>query len=251
VRIVAAAVAFVALCLGVPEPAVAGAGNVTSWEGHSWVATNGGMAGVAQGNPANVFVDSQGFLHLQVVRRNGRYTSAELFSRDLMGFGTYQWWIQGGIDTMDPATVLGLFPYGPQAGIGQDGENELDIEFSKWGGTLCSGKCNADFTFWPSTGNVKIGPAEHDWELSLHGTTLTTARLTWTSTSVTATVMSGLQPLGTTKNVLQTWTYRPANPAVHIPQRAVPLGINFWCYEAFPRTNQSVVIRAFKYVRAS
>ena len=205
------------------------------------------MAGVAQGDSRNVFIDRQGYLQLGIVNRNGTYTSAEVFSRDLMGFGTYQWWIQGPVDGMDPATVLGLFPYGPQAGIGVDGENELDIEFSKWGGTLCGGRCNADFTFWPSTGQLRVGPAEKDYALNLHGSNLTTARLTWTSTSVTATVMLGPQPLGTTRNVLQTWTYRPANPKLHIPQRPVPLGMNLWCFEAFPRANQFVVLRAFTF----
>ena len=84
-----------------------------SWEGHTWRVTNGGMAGVAKGNPANVSIDSHGYVHMRIVKRDGIYTAAEMFSTDLMGYGTYQWWIQGKIDDMDKSTVLGLFPYGP------------------------------------------------------------------------------------------------------------------------------------------
>ena len=40
--------------------AVAPARPTISWKGHTWRVTNGGMAGVAKGNPANVSIDSHG-----------------------------------------------------------------------------------------------------------------------------------------------------------------------------------------------
>jgi hypothetical protein len=165
-------------------------------------------------------------VHLRIVNNSGVYTASEIFSTDKMGYGTYQWWIQGSIDNMDKSTVLGLFPYGPVAGIGKDAENELDIEFSKWNNTLCSGTCNADFTFYPSTGNRSLGPTEKDFNIALKGGTLTTARLVWTPTSVTGTVMSGLQPVGTTANVLETWTFAPSDYKARIPQLPLPTGMN-------------------------
>jgi hypothetical protein len=128
-----------------------GAGDVLSWKGRTWSVTTGGMAGVAKGDPANIFVDQNGYLHLRIINRGGTYTASELFSQDRIGFGTYQWQIQGHVDNMDKSTVLGLFPYGPKAGIGVDAENEIDIESPKWNNT-CNG-CNADFTFCPATGN--------------------------------------------------------------------------------------------------
>ena len=106
---------------------------------------------------------------------------------------------------MDPTTVLGLFNYGARAGIGVDAENEIDIEFSRWNNT-CHG-CNADFTFYPSTGNKALGPMEDNFIYDPHGSTLTTARFEWSSTRIAATVMGGLQPLGTTANVLQTLAF--------------------------------------------
>ena len=218
-----------------------------NWKGHQWAVTTGAMAGVARGNPANVSVDANGYLHLKITNNGGAFTAAELFSKDNLGFGTYQWQIQGSIDNMDPATVLGFFPYGPQASIGIDGENELDIEFSKWGNTLCGGACNADFTFFPSTGNKSIGSTENDFKVNLGAGALTTARLVWNSTSVVATVMSGLQPVGTTANVLHTWTFSPSDYTVRIPQQPVPVGMNLWCFQTTPASNQEVIIQDFQF----
>ena len=222
-----------------------------NWMGHNWTVTNGPMAGVARGRPSNVQLDANGYLHLMITRKRGGATAGELFSNDRMGFGTYQWQIQGPVDNMDPHAVLGLFPYGPQNGLGVDGENEIDIEFSKWGNTLCGGACNADFTIYPSTGNAGVGPTEDDFRVNLGGVDLLTARMSWSSRSIVETVMSGLQPPGTTQNVLHTWTFAPPDYLLRIPQTPVPLGMNLWCFRKKTATSQSVIIRSFEYLPSS
>ena len=68
---------------------VAGAQTI-AWSGHKWKKTNGHMAGVALGDPANVTIDGHGFLHLRIVKQNGKWTAAELFTTENLGFGTYQ-----------------------------------------------------------------------------------------------------------------------------------------------------------------
>ena len=214
------------------------------WQGHTWNVTNGGMAGVAPGSPKNVSVDSNGYLHLHITKNNDKWTAAELFTVDNLGFGTYQWVVQGDVWNMDPVTVLGLFPYGPTNGIGKDGSNEIDIEFSQWDKT-CS--CNADFTIYPSVRRPK-GQSSFERNFTVSdGTHLTTARMEWNSSRVVFTLMSGNQPIGTTANVLKTDTYKPSNPA-DIPQQPLPVGINFWAFTAVPSTNQSAVIQSFQYV---
>jgi hypothetical protein len=237
----------VSLAIGM-LPATSHASTQLNWMGHEWSVTNGRMAGVARGRPSNVQVDSSGYLHLMITKKRRSVTAGELFSNDRMGFGTYQWEIQGAVDNMDPHAVLGLFPYGPQNGIGRDGENEIDIEFSKWANTLCGGACNADFTVYPSTGNSATGSTEDDFNVNLGGGDLVTARMTWSSTSIAETVMSGLQPLGTTQNVLHTWTFAPPDYLVRIPQEPVPLGMNLWCFQKKAASSQDVIIRSFQYV---
>ena len=213
------------------------------WQGHTWNVTTGGMAGVAPGNPHNVFIDAKGYLRLKITNNDGKWTAAQLFTVDNLGFGTYQWVVEGSVWNMDPVTVLGLFPYGPANGIGIDASNEIDIEFSQWDNT-CS--CNADFTIYPSVYHQGKSSFNRNFTVN-NGKNLTTARMVWSSTSVVFTLMSGDQPIGTTANVLQTATYKPSN-TTNIPQQPIPVGMNLWAFQAVPATDQSVIIQSFQYV---
>jgi MYXO-CTERM domain-containing protein len=216
------------------------------WKGHTWQVTSGGMAGVCEGNPANVSIDANGFLHFRISNAGGTWTASEIFTTDKLGFGTYQWHVDGPIDVYDENVVLGLFPYGPAAGIGDDGTNEIDIEYSRWG--RANGP-NGDFTNYPASGTT-IG--EMSYTFSLGGMTLSTSRFTWTATSITSSLLGGLQPVGGNEGLIKTWTYAPSNPTVNIPQQALPLGMNLWCFEAPPSDGQPVeiVIRDFTFVPA-
>jgi hypothetical protein len=219
-----------------------------TWAGHSWKITSGGMAGVAPGNPANVSIDASGYLHLNIVNSNGKWTASEVFTTDEMGFGTYQWVVEGNVYEMDPTTVLGLFTYGPTHHLGADAENEIDIEFSQWNKT-CHG-CNADFTVYPSTGNRKPNGVSA-WEDNFHveGGRLTTARMEWSSDHIVFTLMKGVHPIGTVADVIKTETY--SSNTTNIPQVASPVGINLWCFKQTPSKDESVVIRDFRFVAAS
>ena len=216
-----------------------------TWANHTWKVTSGGMAGVAPGNPANVTIDAKGYLHLRIVHHKRKWTASEVFTTDDFSFGTYQWVVEGNVYDMDPTTVLGLFPYGPTHHFGGDAENEIDIEFSQWNKT-CHG-CNADFTVYPSTGNRKP-KGDSAWEDNFHvtGGTVTTARMQWFSDHIVFTLMDGAQPVGTTANVIKAETY--SSDATNIPQVAIPVGINFWCFKQTPKKDQSVTIRDFQFV---
>jgi hypothetical protein len=228
-----------------------------TWAGHDWKVTRGGMAGVAHGDPANVTIDANQYLHLQIVRheanaREGnahgmKWTSAEVFTTDRMGFGTYQWVIEGNVYDMDPTTVLGLFTYGPTHHLGADAENEIDIEFSQWNKTCHD--CNADFTVYPSTGNRKPnGLSAWEDNFRVSGDNLTTARTEWYPDHIVFTLMRGVHPIGTVADIIKTETY--TSTATNIPQVPTPVGINLWCFKQTPAKDQSVVIRDFRFVAA-
>ena len=215
-----------------------------TWSGHSWKVTSGHMAGVALGNPANITIDAHGYLHLRIVRQNEKWTASELFTTENLGFGTYQWIIQGNVYAMDPTTVLGLFSYGPAHHIGTDAEDEIDIEFSQWNKT-CHG-CNADFTVYPATGNRKPkGVSAWEDNFRVSGGTLTTARMEWFADHIVFTLMNGAQPIGTVADVIKTEKY--TSDATNIPKSAAPVGINLWCFKQTPAEDQSVVIRKFEF----
>jgi len=229
------------LCLG------AGAHAATlSWKGHTWQLTSGGMAGVCQGDPNNVTVDANGYLHLRISDGATGWTASELFTTDRLGFGTYQWQVDGPIDSYDKNVVLGLFPYGPAAGIGADGTNEIDIEYARWG--QASGP-NGDWTDYPASGTT-IG--EQSYTFTLAPATLSTSRFVWSATSIADALLSGLQPVDGTTGLIKSWTYAPPNPTVNIPQQALPLGMNLWCFDSPPSDGNPVeiVIRDFVFVPA-
>jgi hypothetical protein len=214
------------------------------WKGHTWQLTSGGMAGVCQGDPNNVTVDGAGYLHLKISHNNGVWSASELFTTDKLGFGTYQWQVDGPIDSYDKNVVVGLFPYGPAAGIGADATNEIDIEYARWG--QATGP-NGDWTDYPASGTT-IG--ELSYTFSLGGGTLSTSRFVWSTTAITDFLFSGLVGVDATSGAIKTWTYMPANPGVNIPQQALPLGMNLWCFNAPPSDGKAVevVIRDFAFV---
>lgn len=235
-KILICAVALFGVCLH---------GQTIRWAGREWKVTNGGMAGVATGDSRNVTIDAHGYLHLQIIRGKEKWTAAEAFTTENLHFGTYQWVIEGDVYRMDPTTVLGLFTYGPTHHIGADAENEIDIEFSQWNGT-CHG-CNADFTVYPSTGNRKPKGVSA-WEDNFHvnGGNLTTARMEWSPDHIVFTLLQGAQPIGTTAEIIKTETY--TSTSTNIPQQAVPVGINLWCFKQTPSENQAVTVRDFAFV---
>jgi hypothetical protein len=225
-----------------------GAASATiDWKGHSWQVTAGGMAGVCAGSASNVSIDSNGYLHLQISESGSTWTAAEVFTTDQLGFGTYQWQLDGPIDSYDKNVVVGLFPYGPAAGIGSDGTNEIDIEYSRWG--YADGP-NGDYTDYPASGTT-IG--ELSYTFSLAGSTLSTSRFTWTTTSITSSLFDTLLAVSDAGNPIEHWSYAPPNPSVNVPQQALPLGMNLWCFDTPPSDGQAVelVIRDFTFIPAA
>ena len=67
---------------------------------------------------------------MKISHVNGRWQCAEVFTVEKLGFGRYQWFVEGGIDKLDPVVVLGFFTY-PDETVGPDGTNEIDIEYTR------------------------------------------------------------------------------------------------------------------------
>lgn len=82
--------------------------------------------------PRNVQLLPSGDLRLEVTRRDGVWTCAELQTQERLGLGVYQFWLVGRPDLLDPLLVFGFSPY-PTPDIGPDGTHEIDIEFARWG----------------------------------------------------------------------------------------------------------------------
>lgn len=118
-----------------PLPADHGAvvGRSFDWSGYDWQvrpATGDDVKfpGPNYWSDANesVWVDSQGRLHLSVKYYEGNWYCSEVYTQRSLGYGTYIFRLSGPMEQLDKNMVIGLYTY-------LDDENEIDIEFTKWG----------------------------------------------------------------------------------------------------------------------
>lgn len=222
-------------------PSSPGASTIV-FSGYTWSVRNStGQPGPNTFSPQNVWVDAQGFLHLKIAHTSAGWTTAEVFTTQSLGFGSYQFQIQGHPETLDDNVVLGFFPYTTPA-TGPDGTNEIDIEFATWGGQQTQ---HGNWTIWPA----QLGPTRstQSFDASLN-TGLSTHRFTWGPNSVSFRAMAGL----TDANVGQyaQWTFAPTNPTQAIAQVALPLHINLWLFNGnAPKDANEVemVVTSFKF----
>jgi hypothetical protein len=230
----------------------------TTWMGYTWhLAANGSCIGSCDihSDSSNLSVDSSGALHIKISKDGGTWTGAEMFTSEKLGFGTYQWVLKGNnFYNMDPPVVLGLFTYGPAGGIGVDGTDEVDIEFSKW--NTAPGKQNVDFTAYPATGHKETENKSKEAKPSSDRTfyipspaasiSTTTVRFVWSSASISWYVMSGTVSVNSAPTkILQSYTY--TGTSTTIPQAAAPVGINLWSFEGLPSNPWDITIESFTY----
>lgn len=215
-------------------------GSTITWAGRTWnvKSGNGLYPGPNNWSSSNVWVDGNGYLHLKISKVNNTWYGAEIGTTDSLGFGTYQWWVEGRIDLLDPNVVLGLFGYN-----GPDGRNELDIEFSRWG--WAAGP-NASYSVYPSA--TGYSSTVSSFTLALEGT-FTTQRYKWESDRVYFQTLGGHR--SDNVNQINSWTFAPSSNATQkVPQTAMPARMNLWLMNGTaPSDGQEVeiVIRSFTY----
>jgi len=78
----------------------------------------------------NVWTDSQGRLHLRIIRQKNQWYCSEAVLANSLGYGTYRFYIDRRLDNLPPSAVLGLFTWSDAA---EQAHREIDIEFSRWG----------------------------------------------------------------------------------------------------------------------
>ena len=211
--------------------------------GYEWQVRHSALAGPGPNlwDENNVWLDEQGRMHLKITLRDGKWTCAELQTKENLGFGRYQWKIVARPDKFDPQIVLGLFNY-TRPEIGPDGTNEIDIEFARWGDTA---KPIGNFSVWPAIKDVK--GQTHPFDFKLDGD-YTTQRFDWSSQSVNFQMLGGHRD--DDANVIEKWHYAPKEPEKFIPQQALPVHLNFWLFRGKPPQNgqeAEVIISKFSF----
>ena len=114
-----------------------------AWSGYHWTLAGGHHKLPGPNNWAvnHVWIDSQGALNLKI----NNDASASIMSLEKLGYGTYTWVVQGDLGHLDPNIVLGMFQY-PDASVGPDKTNEIDIEIAQWGNLKAK---RLQYSIWP------------------------------------------------------------------------------------------------------
>lgn len=95
-------------------------------------------------NPNNVFTDPSGALHLQILKRDQRWTCSEVNLTRSLGYGTYSFTVED-ISRLDPALVFGMFTW--DYSTDEQNNREFDINISHWGDP---NNKNAEYVLQPS-----------------------------------------------------------------------------------------------------
>lgn len=202
-----------------------------NFSGYTWKVKSG--QGVFPGpnnwDPDNVFVDSDGHLHLKICKQSGSWSCAEIYmsSDQRLGFGTYQWQILGRPDILDENVVLGLFNYTVPE-IGPGGTNEIDIEFSAWGHAQ---RDRGNWTVWPAVQGVEH--VTHEFDMSPN-TDASTHRFDWQSRQIFYQSLHGLREPGDDEGLYASWPFAPSNYDEAIPQHPLPVHVNLWLNKGMP-----------------
>jgi hypothetical protein len=224
------------------ENATSRAASTVQFSGYTWYIRNTGSSTEGPGpnvfNGSNAWVDSNGWLHLKISKNTttNKWNCAEIYSAQNFGYGSYQWQVEGAIGSLDKNIVLGLFNYS-----GNDGYDEMDIEFARWGNSAWP---NLNYTVWPAISG------KSDWnytkDFTLTGGTYTTHRFTRNSSSVVFKSLNGFYNDDT--NLFASATC--SSPAWSISTLSMPVHMNLWLFDGLAPSDSKeieIIIHSFKY----
>lgn len=234
---------FCCICIGTANNYMAAAATpyptTINFSGYTWNVKYSTQPSSPGGNywsnsPQNVWLDANGWLHLKITNVNGKWYCAEVTSTQIMGYGTYAFYLVSKTDNYDKNVVLGLFAY-------KDDSHEIDIEYSKW--SKPDNK-NGWFTVQPAP--YIEGKNQRSFNERLYGS-YTTNYFTWKPSSIYFAAVGGhytpgSEPVG---NVIQSFTSNS-----RVDPTGVRAEINLWLYKGQAPSNglpAEVVIKSFKF----
>lgn len=213
---------------------------VISFSGFEWIVRKTALSKEGPGpnlfsdTPENVWVDTQGRLHLKIVQRGGLWYCSGITLRQSLGYGTYVFYVASDVSKLDENVVAGLFTY-------RTDEEEIDIEFSRW-----SDPHNRDsqFAVQPSD---KTGNKER-YDLNLLGETSTHA-FNWQPTFIDFFSVQGHSKEVTPQNKIHQWRYTGSNIPPDTDER---LKINLWLFRGqtpVDKKEQEMIIEKVEYIK--
>jgi hypothetical protein len=106
---------------------------ILTFSGYEWTTSAGPIFHAGSRNffdPANVWTDEKGALHLRISGSPGKWAGAELKLTRSLGYGTYRFQVRD-ISHLEPSALLTLITWD---GLGTEStRHELDVELGRWG----------------------------------------------------------------------------------------------------------------------
>lgn len=125
------------------------------FSGYDWLvrtisSDRGGMNNLYDGD--NAWVDSNGYLHMRIVKKGDKWSCTEMKLTHSLGYGTYVTVVRD-TSNLEPAAVLSMNTFDDWGGAQH--YREWDVEVSRWGDA--SDKNNAQYAIQPFyvPGNVR------------------------------------------------------------------------------------------------
>ena len=104
-----------------------------NFSGYEWTTSSGPIFHVGSRqffDPANVWTDESGALHLRISGSPGKWAGAELKLTRSLGYGTYRFHVRD-VSHLEPSALLTLITWD---GVGTEStRREMDIELGRWG----------------------------------------------------------------------------------------------------------------------
>jgi serine/threonine protein kinase len=212
------------------------------FSGYTWIVADSSQEKRGPGpnyfsaSSENVWIDSQGQLHLKLTYKQNRWYCAEVSLDKPLGYGTYNFDVVGRFDLLDPQVVVGLFLY-------RDDTHEIDIEFARWGKRHGE---NLQYVLQPGdrVGNL------HRCEATLSGD-YTSHRIVWQPENVSFRSLHG-HYVGNPPSddyLISAWSF---GKAYYKPTTERVL-INLWLHNGQPpgtNENIEIVIKQFSFQQA-
>jgi hypothetical protein len=106
---------------------------ILSFSGYEWKTSTGPIFHAGSRNafdPANVWTDERGALHLRISGSPGKWNTAEVKLTRSLGYGTYRFQVRD-VSLLEPSALLTLITWD---GVGtESNRHELDVELGRWG----------------------------------------------------------------------------------------------------------------------
>jgi hypothetical protein len=104
-----------------------------NFSGYEWKTSAGPIFHAGSRNffdPANVWTDESGALHLRISGSPGKWNTAEVKLTRSLGYGTYRFQVRD-VSQLEPSALLTLITWD---GLGtESNRHELDVELGRWG----------------------------------------------------------------------------------------------------------------------